>query len=289
MARKRNAGEGSIFQRSDGRWCGQLDLGWEGGRRRRKYIYGATAQEVQDQLLKDRADLAAGLPVAVDKQTVEQFLNRWLEAVRPSVRPRTFQSYEILVRNHIVPELGRFRLDKLAPQHIQAALARKSASGLSAQTVRHIRAILRIALNQALKWGVVGRNAAALAIAPKLVRNRAHSLSPEQARQFLDAARGDRLEAVYTVALSLGLRMGEILGLRWQDVDLDAPTLSVNQAIYRMAGKGLVAAEPKTDRSRRTLFVPDGVLRALKAHRLRQLQERLAAGPRWHDGGLIFT
>ena len=152
-----------------------------------------------------------------------------------------------------------------------------------------MRTILRIALNRALKLGLVARNVAALTVAPKLVRKRIHSLSPEEARRLLDSARGDHLEAVFTVALSLGLRMGEILGLRWQDVDLDGATLAVNQAIYRIAGKGLVTAEPKTDRSRRALFLPDGVIRALKAHRLRQLQKRLAAGPRWQDSGLIFT
>src|SRR5271167_2690552 len=101
MARKRNRGEGSIFQRNDGRWCAQLDLGWEGGKRRRKYVYGATAQEVQDQLLKARSDRAVGLPVALERQTVEQFLANWLEnSVKPSVRPRTYVSYEQVVRSY---------------------------------------------------------------------------------------------------------------------------------------------------------------------------------------------
>jgi integrase len=193
------------------------------------------------------------------------------------------------VKRHIAPELGRVRLDKLAPQDVQVLLARKSASGLSPQTVRHVRAILRIALNQAIKWSLVARNAASLAVAPRLERKSFRSLSPEEARELLDVARGDRLEAVYSVALSLGLRMGESLGLRWQDVDLDVAMLTVNQAIYRIAGKGLVAAEPKTERSRRTLFLPDGVRAALKTHRVRQLQERLAAGSRWQDSGLVFT
>ena len=98
MARKRNAGEGSIFQRGDGRWCAQLDLGWEGGRRRRKCVYGATAGEVQDALLKARADLAAGLPVAVERQTTAQFLDHWLETVKPSLAPRTFQHYAMVAR-----------------------------------------------------------------------------------------------------------------------------------------------------------------------------------------------
>ena len=288
-ARRRITGEGSIAQRRDGRWQARIDLGWQDGRRVRKYFYGRTAEEAGNALLKARSDLKAGLPVHVEKQTVGQFLDRWLETVKPSVRPRTFQSYEILVKRHIVPELGRWKLDKLTPQHVQGALVRKSASGLSAQTVRHVRAILRIALNQAIKWGLVARNAASLAVAPKLVRKRFQSLSPEQARQLLDTAKGDRLEAIYSVALSLGLRMGEVLGLRWQDVDLDGATLTVNQAIYRIASKGLVVAEPKTHRSRRALFLPDGVLRALRAHRLRQLQQRLAAGSRWQDGGLVFT
>jgi integrase len=289
MTRRRNAGEGSIFQRSDGRWCAQLDLGWEGGKRRRKYVYGATAQEVQDHLLKARAARAAGLPVVVERQVVARFLDHWLETVKPSLGPRTFQHYEMVVRLHLVPDLGRLPLDKLAPQHVQGLLARKSAAGLSAQSVRHVRTILRIALNQALKWGSVGRNVAALTVAPKLARKRFYSLTPEQARQLLDAAQDDRLQAVFTVALSLGLRMGEILGLRWQDVDLDGATLTINQAIYRIAGKGLVAAEPKTDRSRRTLFLPETVRAALRAHRVRQLQEHLSAGSRWRDSGLVFT
>jgi integrase len=289
MARKRNAGEGAIDHRRDGRWQARMDLGWQDGRRVRKYFYGRTFQEVSDLLLKARSDLRAGLPVHVEKQTVAQFLDRWLEMVKPSVRPRTFQSYEILVKRHVVPELGRWKLDKLTPQHVQSALVRKSASGLSPQTVRHIRAILRIALNQAIKWGLIARNAASLTVAPKLVRKRFQSLSPEQARQLLDVAQGQRLEAVFTVALSLGLRMGEILGLRWQDVDLDRATLTVNQAIYRIAGKGLVAAEPKTERSGRALFLPDGVLRALRTHRKRQLEERLAAGSEWRDHALVFT
>lgn len=289
MARKRNAGEGSIFQRADGRWCAQLDLGWENGKRRRSYIYGATAAEVQDALLKARTDLAAGLPVAVERQTVAQFLDDWLETVSPSLGARTFQHYAMVVRLHIKPNLGHLRLDKLAPQHVQGLLTRKSASGLSALSVRHIRGILRIALNQALRLGLVARNVATLAVAPKYERKSFRALSPEEARQLLSVAKGDRLEAVYSVALSLGLRMGEILGLRWQDVDLDGATLTVNQAISRIAGKGLVAGAPKTDRSRRALFLPDGVLRALKAHRLRHLQQRLAAGSRWQGCGLVFT
>jgi integrase len=245
--------------------------------------------EVRDSLLKARAERSQGFPVTIEKQTIAQFLERWLDTVKSSLAPRTFQHYEMVVRLYLVPEVGRLRLEKLAPQHVQALLNRTSASGLSAQTVRHVRTILRIALNQAIKWGLIPRNAAALAVPPKLQRHSFRNLSPVEARALLDVAKGDRLEAVFTVALSLGLRMGEILGLRWQDVDLDGATLAINQAIYRMAGKGLVAAEPKTHRSRRTLFLPDNVLRGLKPHRRRQLVERMAMGSQWHERGLVFT
>ena len=286
---KRLKGEGSVTQRRDGRWMARLDLGWQNGRRVRKCFYGATAQEAQEKLLKARADLAQGLPVAVERQTVGQFLAHWLDTVRPSLAPRTFEHYEMVLRLHVVPDLGPLRLDKLSPQHVQALLARKAAAGLSTQSVRHVRTVLRIALNQALKWGLVARNAAALAVAPKLVRKQFRSLTPEQARQLLDAAKGDRFEAIFTVALSLGLRLGEIIGLRWQDVDLNAGTLTVNQTIYRVRGKGVIAAAPKTERSRRTLHLPESVVSALRSHRARQLQERLAAGRDWKDTGLVFT
>lgn len=289
MARRHGRHEGTINQRRDGRWEARIDLGWHDGKRVRKSLYGRSRAAVAEALNKAVRDHAQGLPVAVERQTVGQFLERWLETVKPSLGPRTFQHYEMVVRLHVAPELGRLRLERLAPQHVQGLLGRKSASGLSPQTVRHVRAILRISLNQAIKWDLVARNAAALAVPPRLQRRAFHSLSPEEARGLLDTAQGHRLEAVFTVALSLGLRMGEILGLRWQDLDLDRATLTVNQTIYRIAGKGLVAAEPKTERSRRALFLPDGVLRALRTHRKRQLEERLAAGSQWREHGLVFT
>ena len=132
MARKRNAGEGSIFQRSDGRWCAQLDLGWRDGKRVRSYIYGTTAQEGQDKLLKARSDLAAGLPVAVERQSVGQYLDRWLEdSVKPSVRPATHQQYFQHARLYLSPSLGRHRLSKLSPQHVQAFVNERLKIGLS--------------------------------------------------------------------------------------------------------------------------------------------------------------
>jgi integrase len=160
---------------------------------------------------------------------------------------------------------------------------------LSPRSVAYIRVVLRAALNQAIRWNLVARNAAELVESPRVRRFEIKPLTPEQARQLLDAAKGSRLEALCAVALACGLRMGEILGLRWQDVDLDARRLAVRQSIQRQRGAGLVAVEPKTERSRRTIEVPAPLIAALKAHRLRQIEERLAEGSHWHDGGLVFA
>jgi integrase len=292
MARKRNAGEGSIFERSDGRWCAQLDLGWEGGKRRRKYVYGATAQEVRDQLLQARSDRAAGLPVVVGRQTVAQFLQDWLEnSVKPSVRPLTHEQYRQHVKLYLAPLLGHHRLSKLAPQHVRAFLKRKLEDVLSPRTVQLSLVILRRSLGQAVKDGLTGRNVAKLVDGPRVRHFEGQTLSPEDARALLDAAKGERFEALYTAALAVGLRMGEALGLRWQDVNLDRRSLTVNRILERIGrghGSTLQLVEPKTSRSRRTVNLSEAAVRALRAHKVRQLEERLAAGLRWQDSGLVF-
>jgi integrase len=234
MARKRNAGEGSIFQRGDGRWSAQLDLGWQNGKRRRKVIYGATAAIVQDALLRARADLANGLPVAVERQTVAQFLERWLEdAVKPSVRPLTHEQYRQHVKLYLAPLLGHHRLDKLAPQHVRQLISQKLEDSLSPRTVQLSLVILRRALGQAVKDDLVGRNVAKLVDSPRWKRPEIKPWESGEAGQFLDAVKGERLEGAYLVALSLGLRRGEVLGLRWSDIDLEAKTVTISRALAR--------------------------------------------------------
>jgi len=154
--------------------------------------------------------------------------------------------------------------------------------------VREIRGILRTALNRALKWGLVSRNVAALTDAPRAEAKDVTVLTPDQARSLLEAARGNRLEALFTVALALGLRRGEALGIRWQDIDVDAGTLQVRQQLQRIGGK-LELVEPKTRKARRTVALPSIAVAALRAHRARQNAERLALGEAWVDSGLVFT
>ena len=291
MGSRRGHGEGSIYYRKDREcWCAMVDLSVEGSKRKRKAIFGKTRREVADKLKAVLHDQQQGLPVAVERQTLDQFITRWLsEVVAQRTRPKTHQSYSEIARLHIIPTLGKIQLSKLSPQDVQRLMNDKLAEGLSPRTVTYIRAVLRMALAQALKWGMVARNVATLVDPPKTEQAAITVLSPTQARTLLDAARGDRLEALYRVALSLGLRRGEALGLRWQDVDLERGILRVEVALQVMVGVAPALVAPKTVNSRRTLPLPPMLVSALRAHRARQLEERLCAGTRWQDHDLVFS
>ena len=190
MTTRRGHNEGSIKQRTDGLWEARISL--PGGKR--KSLYGKTRKAAQDALRSALRDLDAGLDVDAGRQTVGQYIVRWLaDVAKPNVRPSTFKSYESYVRLHIVPGLGHHQLAKFSPQHVQAFLNAKSAAGLSPRTVQDVRAILRRALGQATKWGLVGRNVATLVERPRSVKTQVRPLTAEQARAFVEAPRNDRL------------------------------------------------------------------------------------------------
>ncbi len=285
MTKRRGHNEGSIRHRPDGLWEARLSL----PNGERKSVYGKTRRDVQDKLRAAQRDIDAGLDVDSGRQSIRVFLDRWLvDVVKPTTAPKTFSSYAEIVRVHIVPTLGTMQLAKLTPQHVTALLQAKSDAGLSPRTVAYVRAVLRIALNRALKWGMVQRNAAALTDAPRGERQEIRPLTPDQARHFLAAVDGERDEALYRVALALGLRLGEALGLSWEDVDFDAGSLRIRRALQRIDGK-LTLKAPKTEKSRRTLTMPSSLVAALRRHKVRQLEERLVSGNRWTDSGLVFT
>ncbi len=227
--RKRANGEGSIYKRADGRWAASVST----DHGKRKAFYGKTREAVARKLataIKARQD---GLPLVAERQTVANYLQHWLETAKPTVRPRTFVRYEEYVRLHAIPELGRLALARLSPQHLQRLYASRLEAGLSPATVAHLHAVLHRALGQAARWGLVPRNVAELVTPPRPERREMFTLSPEQARTFLAAAEGDRLEALYVLALNTGMRQGEILALRWKDVDLDAGALQVLATLQR--------------------------------------------------------
>ena len=204
------------------------------------------------------------------------------------MRRWTYLGYEVHVRLHLKPTLGDIRLEQLTPLHVQALLNRKLQDGLSPKSVRYIRGTLRNALNQAVRWGLVSRNAAALVDPPRVERYEIKPFTPDEARSFLSAIRGDRLEALYSVALTMGLRQGEALGLRWREIDLELGYLRVSKQLQRIDGK-LQLVDPKTVGSRRTLVLPSSIVAKLRDHRIRQLDERLRAGANWRETDLVFS
>ena len=290
--RKRGQGEGTIRKRADGRWEALLTAAQPDGTSKRVSFYGKTQKEVREKLTAARRLLDQGEALLTDRQTVGQFLDRWLaDVIKPHKEPKTYKTYEGVVRLHLAPALGRLPLAKLTPQHVQALLAAKAAGDLAGKdcTLQRLRDVLRNALNQALRWGLVTRNAAELVDAPHYQPPEARPFTAEEARAFLTAARGDRLEALYTVVLAVGLREGEALGLRWEDVDFAKGRLRVARQVQRVDGT-LQLKEIKTAKRKRsrTVALPPMLLGALLTHRDRQEEERLAACGRWQEWGLVF-
>lgn len=288
---RRGANEGTIRERKDGRWEARVIVTRADGRRARRSLLGRTRADVRDRLQAALRAESSGLVLPPERLTVGVFLRQWLaDAVRPSVRPRTYTSYAGIARVHLEPRLGTIPLARLSPQHVQTFLNAKSASGLAPRTVGYIRAVLRQALGQAERWSLVTRNVARLAEPPRIERREVHPLTPDQARTFLDAIRGDRLEALYLVAIGVGLRQGEILGLAWSDIDFDARTITVRHALQRVGGS-LVLVEPKSTTSRRVVALPAFVTEGLRAHRTRRREDRLLAGSRRREDqrDLVFV
>jgi integrase len=288
MARRGN-GEGSVYKQKDGLWAASITL--EG--RKRKYFYGKTRKEVQEKLAAALHEQKQGTLVATPQQTVGQFLTDWLENThKQSVRPRTYERYREAIQLHLIPGLGHHQLQRLSVQHVQAFYKSKLTEGLSPTTVRYYHSVLHNALVAAVKWGLVVRNVCDLATPPRRARFEIQPLTPEQVQQFLKAIQGHKWEALFTLALATGMRQGEVLGLKWQDIHFTTGTLQVRRILTRIPseteGKVYIEAEPKTQKSRRSIIVASFALEVLKRHRKRQLETKLKAGPFWEEHDYVF-
>jgi len=280
---KRGNNEGSISKRKDGRWMGRYTVYTANGPKQ-KSIYGKTREEVAQKLTKAMADRDGGLYFEAENLTISAFLERWLnDSVRGSVRASTYKSYRRQVDRYIVPAIGRTKLKKLAPAHVQGLYRSMLDRGLATRTVQYTHAVLRRAMKQAVRWGMIPRNPCDDTDPPKLQREEIRPLDREQACRLLEAAEGDRLEALYKLALHTGMRPGELLALRWEDVDLDGKTLRVSRAL----SEGQFTP-PKRAKSRRSIDLNAGSITALRAHRKRQLEEMMQKAGLWQDYGLVF-
>lgn len=291
MSKRRGAGEGSIYQRADGRWAAVVDLGWQGGKRRRKFIYGKARREVADKLRDALRAQAQGALLVDERVVVSQFLDEWLKAVRPSVRPSTWLRYEQFSRIHVVPGVGHIKLQALTPQHLHRLHGEMLAGGTAAGTVLLVHRFTHRALEQAMRWGVVTKNVAKHVDPPRVHRAERRVLTPVEAVRFLDAVTADRHEALYVLALTTGMRQGELLALHWADLDLERGVVQVRKSLGLNDDQRRVIGKTKTDGSQRGILLTERALEALAKHRDRQGAE--AATPRhwgmWEESDLVFA
>lgn len=311
---RRGHGEGSIFQRTDGLWAYQVDLGYENGKRKRPVVYAATYAEVLQRGKEMQRKHDEGRPPLDSSQKVSVYLAWWLDnVIDPSdLGDSTKASYRAECELHIIPALGHHTLARLQTKHVtewMASMAKEAEAdaaekreadgdtpkehyqGTPAPNTQRIRyATLHRALNSAIENGLISRNAASPVKAPRAVRDetKVHALTLDEAQAILKAADDHRLTAVWYILTLMGLRRGEVLGLRWSDIDLTTAQLTVRQSLARVKGKGLRFSAPKTDTSIRACPIPLIVLDTIKTHWAEQEIERAEHGG-WPENDLVFV
>ncbi len=284
MASKRGNNEGSIFKRKDGRWCAQVSLN---GRRITKY--GKTQKECRDWVNATLDKIDHGLTFDGAQVSLQQYMESWLSGKVLARRPSTVRNYRRYMNLYILPALGRMRLQAILPAHIRQLYLRMQMEGRGARTIQLVHVTLHCAFAQAVKEGLIGHNPLEAVERPKVETKRYSIFTEEQVRAFIAAAKGHPYEALFFLALTTGMRKGEILGLMWTDVDWEKSTLRVNRQLQPVSYEGGALVPTKTKSGRRRIMVGKGALALLKAHRERQETQKAVAGNRWQEHGMIFT
>ncbi|WP_339156569.1 tyrosine-type recombinase/integrase [Actinomadura luteofluorescens] len=296
MTKRRGNGEDSIYRDGD-RWRGAVSVGYDDkGRRVRKKVSGRTRAEVARKLKEVREAVDTGT-VPDDRITVKAFLERWVSVNLPgTVAESTEDDYADMVRLHLVPALGRKKLNKLTVAEVDRLWNAKREAGYAANSRKNMRNVLRRALAQAEREGLVARNVAALSAAPRAAQREGRTLTLDQAKDLLRSVESHRYGGAITIALAYGLRRGEVLGLLWRNLDWEARTLRLTHAVKRIKDRDknsgrktrIVLSELKTAKSRRTLVLTPEIVSKLRALHAEQAKARLALGEAWQDHGLIF-
>ena len=283
----RHHGEGSVRERADGTWEARARFD---GRVRSFYSSKPGAKGRKEALAKlteaQRLHVQGRLPDSGSK-TVAHYLEQWLEDIQHTIRPQTLRSYRLNV-DRVKPYLGKVRLDQLKPAQVQNCYT-KLLEGLSKRSVQQCGTVLHKALQDALRLGLVSHNAADLAQKPRPEETERPTLTADQLMHLFEVTAGDRYHALWVVLGTMGLRLGEALGLKWVDIDLEGRTLTVSRALQRQAGRGIVPVAPKSKASRRTLDLLDMTVDALLRHQERQTFEKKTAGDLYEDQGLVFA
>ncbi|MEU7907934.1 site-specific integrase [Actinoplanes sp. NPDC049118] len=312
MGRRPN-GASTTYKGSDGDWHGRVTVGVkDNGKPDRRHVQSKSEAEVIRRvraLEKERDSGTVRKPG--QRWTVEKWLTHWVENIAaPAVRDNTIAGYRVAVNKHLIPGVGGHRLDRLEPEHLEKLYGRMQANGSAPATAHQAHRTIRTALNEAMRRGHLVRNPASLAKAPRLGEDEVEPYSVDEVKHLLDEALTRRNSARWAVALSLGLRQSEALGLKWSDLDLDKGTLTVRRGRQRprwrhgchdTCGKKFgghcpdrvplrkEAAETKSRAGRRTIGLPDALVALLRKHQVEQAAERLTAAQLWKEGGWLFT
>ena len=288
-------GEGAIVAiRRGGKITGyapEVTIGWKDGKRLRKRgAIQRTRGEARAGLETLKQLQATGVAQIEKAQKVRDYFPFWLaQSFAQDARPRSVETYGWVITTVLVPKLGDLQLGKISTLRLDALFAELRDEDYAARTIQLVRTVLNQGYKRAIKWGLVTVNPVTNTQAPKIERSSAKALTGEQARAFLEAAQGERLEVALRLMLALGLRRGEACGLRWQDIDLDAGTLSVNGTLGRVNGKGLIYGPPKSASGQRRFKLPPSLITALKRHQIRSAAERKAFGDRWEPSDYVFV
>lgn len=284
MAKRAN-GEGTISKRLDGTWEGKVSLGYdEEGKRKRKTVYGKTRQEVKGKLDALKRQITDGT-FSDTKLTVKDYLGQWLTEKGREVKPQTAEDYRYQLEKYVIPLIGKLELSKLTPLKVQG-MCGKLADGISPQRANKCRRVLSGALSQAVRWQLIPRNPCDAVKPLKVTQKEMKLWTPDEAARFLDSARSHRLFALFYLAMSTGLRRGELLGLRWQDVGESC--LYVKQSVIEQRGRIMITT-PKTEKGARRVALSPDVNEVMNQHRERQEAERQLLGTAWPDIGLVFV
>lgn len=259
----------------------------ESNKRRQKWLTAATKREAEKLLSKTLHDLQTGGFIEPSKATTGEYLTHWLETIETTVRPSSHRRFSEVIRSRVVPAIGSVPLSSLSPLHVQDFYRRCLADRLSPSTVALYHNVLHRALDQAVKWQLLIRNPCDAVDAPHEASPEMTTWTTDQARAFLAVADDHDLRALWLLAVHTGMRRGEILALRWQDVDLDRASLAVRRTLTRGTG-ALTFGEPKSKAGRRSLALPAVCVDVLRSHRIRQLERRLQLGGAWQDTDLVF-
>lgn len=316
MAGKRGNGEDTIYKRNDGTWCGMVTSGRDPttGKLKRATYYGKTRTEVAEKIVKAQSEIKTGVFVEPSRVKMGEWFETWMkEYMKPKLRPNTYSSYESLIRIHLKPAVGEILMKDLRPEHLQSLYNAKFTSGrhddtggLSSRTVRYIHIIMHGTLDQAMKNNLIARNVSEFTTLPRQPKKEIRVFSLEEQKRFMDTIAGERLGNAFKLDLASGLRLGELLALRWSDVDFKEGNIFIKQSLSRVRifdenskmfelspnkeskSTKLIFQEPKTKSGRRCIPLPDSILQALKECKEKQSEEKIFAGSAYEDTNLVF-